>query len=145
MDKVDLLCYEDISIGDEIPPLVKNPTLNEIKIFCRLYQEPEPNRFTDIAVAKKQGVPFLIIPGGLTIAYLSQLIIGWSPTISISRLDVIFRGRIKQKDIIHCRGLVTDKEVRQNTPYIDCDVFIEDSSGQRPITGKATIQIPSRS
>ncbi len=145
MDQGKPIYFEDVEVGDELGPLTKTPALDEIKIFCRLYQEPEPNRFTDLEAAKREGVPFLIIPGGISMAYLSQLITGWAPNVTLKRLDVIFRGRIRQEEPIHCRGLITDKEVRQGENCVECDLYIEDSERQRVVTGKAIAVIPSRS
>ena len=104
----------------------------------------EPSRFTDQETARKEGVPHMIIPGIMSMAYLSQLVTDWAPNITLKKLDVIFRAPIKHEEAIQCMGLVTDKEVRDGDNCVDCDLYIENPAGQRAVTGKALVVIPSR-
>ena len=55
----------------------------------------------------------MIIPGIMSMAYLSQLITDWAPNITLKKLDIIFRAPVKHEEPIQCVGVVTDKEVRE--------------------------------
>jgi acyl dehydratase len=138
------LYYDDVEMGDEMGPLLKKPTLEQVKAFCRAYGVEEPNRFTDLKAAREEGVPHLIIPGVMSMAYLSQLVTDWAPNITLKRLDVIFRGPVHHETDLHCKGLITDKEVRDGENCVECDLYIEDAEGTRFVTGKATVVVPSR-
>ena len=137
MSNSKTLSYDDVEVGAELGPVIKSPTLEEVKTFCRAYRLKEPNRFTDLEAANKEGVPHLIVPGAMSMAYLSQLITDWAPNVTIKRLDVIFRAPVKQEEPIQCMGVVTDKEVRDGENWLECDLYIENSEGQRAVTGKA--------
>ena len=136
MNHMPILSYDDIEIGTCLGPIKKTPSLEDVKTFCRAYRMEESNRFTDINVARKEGVLRLIVPGVMSMAYLSQLITDWAPNISIKRLDLIFRAPVNQEKTIDCVGIVTDKEVRNGENYLECDLYILDADGQRPVTGK---------
>lgn len=136
--------YDEVEVGDEIGPLSKKPTLEQVKAFCRAYGVAEPNRFTDMEAARREGVPHLIIPGIMSMAFLSQLVTGWASNITLKKLDVIFRAPVKHEETIQCRGLVTDKEVRDGQNCVECDLYVENSQGQRAVTGKAIVVIPAR-
>ncbi len=136
--------YDEVEMGDEIGPLGKNPTLEQVRAFCRAYGVAEPNRFTDMEAARSEGVPHLIIPGIMSMAFLSQLVTDWAPNITLKKLDVIFRAPVKHEETIQCKGLVTDKEVRDGEICVECDLYVENSQGQRAVTGKAIVVIPSR-
>lgn len=135
--------YEQLDVGDEITPLTKKPTLDHVKAFCRAYGLEEKSRFTDLETARSEGVDQMIIPGIMSMAYLSQLITDWAPNITLKKLDIIFRAPVKHEEPIRCMGVVTDKEVRDGENCIDVDVFIENSEGRRAVTGQAQVVVPS--
>jgi acyl dehydratase len=136
--------YEDVDVGDEIGPLTKKPTLEQVKSFCRAYGLEEKTRFTDRETARKEGVDQMIIPGIMSMAYLSQLITDWAPNITLKKLDIIFRAPVQHEETISCIGVITDKEVRDGENCVDCDVYIENSEGRRAVTGQALMVVPSR-
>lgn len=135
--------FDQIEVGDELGPLTKKPTLEQVKAFCRAYGLEEKTRFTDLETAKSEGVDQLIIPGIMSMAYLSQLITDWAPNITMKKLDIIFRAPVKHEEEIQCVGLVTDKEVRDGENCIDVDVYIENTEGRRAVTGQALVVAPS--
>ena len=100
-----------------------------MKAFCRAYGLEEKTRFTDLETARSEGVDEMIIPGIMSMAYLSQLITDWAPNITLKKLDIIFRAPVKHEEPIQCVGVVTDKEVRDGENCIDVDVYIENSGG----------------
>jgi acyl dehydratase len=134
--------YDEVDVGDEIPTLQKKPTLEQVKAFCRAYGIDGPSRFTDAETARQEGVPDLIIPGIMSMAYLSQLVTDWAPNISLKRLDVIFRAPVLHEEAIECKGLITDKEVRDGENCVDVDLYVENNEGRRAVTGNALVVIP---
>jgi hypothetical protein len=40
--------------------------------------------------------------------------------------------------------LIVEKHVRGSENSIECDVFIENESGDRPVAGSATVILPTR-
>src|SRR5262245_40498379 len=135
--------FEDVDIGDEITPLPMNPTHETIAAYvqaCRITEK----RFTDDAYARNLGMDGIIAPGNMGLAYLSRMINDWAQGAVLRKLDVRFRGFVKPGMLLTCRGLIVAKNMRGSEESIECDVFIENENGDRPVAGSATVILPMR-
>jgi acyl dehydratase len=135
--------FEDVDIGDEITPLPMNPTREMIAAYVKACNITE-KRFTDEAYAKSLGMASIIAPGNMGLAYLSRMISDWAHGAVLRKLEVRFRGFVKPGDRLTCRGLVVEKPARGSDNAIECDVFIENENGDRPVAGSATVILPTR-
>jgi acyl dehydratase len=139
------LYYEDVEIGDDIGPVERLVNRDQVAAFLHIRGGmPGLSRFTDDASAQDEGLPEAIVPGGMTIALASQLLTGWSPTVTLKKLEVSFRQVVPHNSSIHLKGIVTDKHVVDDEPQIECDVFIENEEGGLHVIGNATIVLPKR-
>jgi acyl dehydratase len=135
--------FEDVEIGDEITPLAFNPTRDAIAAYvkaCRITEK----RFTDEAYARSLGMDGIIAPGNMGLAYLSRMITDWARGAVLRKLEVRFRGFIRPGARLICKGIVVEKHARGDANAIECDVFIEDENGERPVAGSATVILPTR-
>ena len=134
--------FEDVEIGDEITPLPMHPTRETIAAYvkaCRITEK----RFTDDAYARSLGMDGIIAPGNMGLAYLSRMINDWAQGAVLRKLEVRFRGFVKPDDRLICKGLVVEKHARGSENSIECDVFIENENGNRPVAGSATVVLPT--
>ncbi len=137
--------YEDVEIGDDIGPVRRIINKKKVEEFLRLRGGPFGlNRFTDDASAGKEGLPGAIIPGGMNIAMVSQLLTGWSSTITLKKLDVIFRQVVLHNRPLHLKGIVTDKNVVDGEPQLACDVFLVYEEGMPLLIGHAIVALPMK-
>jgi acyl dehydratase len=140
------LYYEDVEIGDEIGPVERSVSREQVDAFLRIRgMTPGPSRFTDDEHARKEGLPGAIVPGGMNIAMASQLLTGWSPTVDLKRLEVSFRKVVPHNTPIELKGIVTDKHIVDDEARVECDVAIENEDGASHVIGNATIVLPRRS
>jgi acyl dehydratase len=86
----------------------------------------------------------IIAPGNMGLAYLSRMINDWAQGAVLRKLDVRFRGFLKPGQQLTCKGLIVEKHVRGSENSIECDVFIENDNGDRPVAGSATVILPTR-
>jgi acyl dehydratase len=135
--------FEDVEIGDEITPLPMNPTCETIAAYVKACGITE-KRFTDEAYARSLGMDGVIAPGNMGLAYLSRMLNDWAQGAVLCKLEVRFRGFVKPGDQLTCKGLVVEKHVRGSANSIECDVFIENEHGDRPVAGSATVVLPAR-
>ena len=140
------LYYEDVEIGDEVGPVVRRVTDEQVEEFVRIsIGERDQGRFTDPEVARREGLPGPLVPGAMSIALFAQLLAGWSPTITFKSLDIVFRQVVQHNVPLTLKGVVTEKNLANGEPQIECDVFIENADGARLVMGKATVKVPMRS
>ena len=139
------LHFEDVSVGDDIGPLERAVTDDQVREFVEIWVgESGPSRFTDQDVARREGLTGPIVPGVMSIAIMAQLLTGWSPTVTLKKLDVVFRQTVPHNVPLQFKGVVTEKRVVDGEPQMECDVFVETEQGMRPLLGKATAALPMR-
>lgn len=143
------LYYDDVDLGDELPSLEREVTDDQVVEFLNITRitSSEPgreSRFTSSEVARGEGLPEAIVPGAMNIAIMSTLVTGWSTRAVLRKLDVVFRGMVLHNRPIKLTGLVTDKDVVDGSPQLECDVVMENEEGTPLVIGKATVELPVR-
>ena len=139
------LHFEDTHIGDDIGPVRRVVTGEQVREFVRISgPEHGPSRFTDREVARRDGLPGPIVPGAMSVAMMAQLVTGWSSAVALRKVDVIFRQVVLHDAALEIKGIVTDKDVVDGEPRVECDIFVENEEGAQLVIGKATIQLPTR-
>lgn len=139
------LYFNDVNLGDALPTLVRQPTPEAVRAFVKVWTpERGASRFTDDATAKADGFPKAIVPGILSMSYVSQVILGWADNLELRKLDVIYRGLIFHNEKLTCAGVVTDKQVQDGQPLIHVDLYMERENGERPLTASALVVVPQR-
>ena len=138
------LYYEDVEIGDDIEPVERSVSQEQVKAFLAIRGLEGPSRFTDDTYARSEGLPGAIVPGAINIAMVSQLLTGWSPTVTIKKLEVVFRQVLPHNRPVHLKGVVTSKDIVDAEAQITCDVFMENDEGEPHVIGHATLVLPMR-
>ena len=142
----DGVYYDDVDLGDEVGPVVRTVSDDQVIEFTQVWgREEGPTRFTSREKAQSEGLPEAIVPGAMNIAIMSQLITAWSPTVRLVKLDVVFRSPVLHNRPLTLRGMITDKDVVDGEPQIECDVTMENEEGTPHVIGKATVSLPVRS
>ena len=140
------LYFEDVELGDEINPMTRKISLEQVIGFVSVREpNPSPSRFTSEKIAKAEGLPGAIVPGAMNIALMSQLITGWSPTVSLKNIDVVFRQMVLHDKPLKLTGIITDKEEDVEATNIGCDVVMENEEGVKLVIGHAEFTLPSKS
>ncbi len=142
----DAIYYEDIDVGDEIDSIERTVSLEQVRAFLAIRGGvTEPSRFTDDAHARGEGLLGAIVPGALNSAMLAQLLTGWSPTVHLKKFEVVFRQPVPHNTELELKGVITAKEVVDDEPQVNCDVFIETEEGTVHVIGHATVVLPMQS
>ena len=140
------LYYEDVEIGDDIGPQERVVDVEQVRRFLSVRGEtPGPSRFTSDEHAKAEGLAGAIVPGAMNITILSQLLTGWADTVRLRKLDVVFRGMVPHDKPLTLSGIITDKDIVDGVPRLECDVFLQNEEGTRLVIGNAIVVLPMRS
>ncbi len=141
----DGVYYDDVDLGDEVGPVERVVSDDQVIEFTQVWgREEGPTRFTSREKAQSEGLPEAIVPGAMNIAIMSQLITAWSATVRLVKLDVVFRSPVLHNRPLTLRGMITDKDVVDGDPQIECDVTMENEEGTPHVIGKATVSLPIR-
>jgi acyl dehydratase len=137
--------YEEVMPGSEIPPLVKEPTTRQLVMWAGASGDYYAIHY-DKDFAQSKGLPGVIVHGQLVASFLGQLLTDWMGEQGILRkLSCSYRGMNFPGEVITCRGSVTNKYVENEEHYIECNVWAENTKGEKTVTGKALISLPTRS
>ena len=135
---------EDVDIGDALPELVKGP-IPQIQLtryagasgdFNPIHQDDE--------FAKAAGMGGVFGHGMLTMGFVAQAVTDWSGAGTVTKLGVRFAGLVRLKDVITCKGRVLGKSSKNGTHLVELELSAENQKGEKIVTGKATVALPSR-
>jgi len=136
--------FDDVKVGDELPPLVKGP-IQQIQLtryagasgdFNPIHQDDE--------FAKAAGMGGVFAHGMLSMGFVGQVVTDWAGAGQIRKLGVRFAGLVRLKDTITCRGRVLAKSSKDDVNLVDLEVWAENDKGDKVVTGKATVALPTR-
>jgi len=139
------LYYEDVAVGDEITPLVKQPTTRQLVMWAGASGDYNPIHY-DKDFAQSQGLPGVIVQGALAGCFLGQLITDWIGEQGVvSSFSCSYRGMNFPGEALTCRGKVTRKYVEADKHYVECDIWAENPRGEKTVPGKAVVILPTKS
>jgi peroxisomal enoyl-CoA hydratase 2 len=136
--------FEDVAVGDILPPLPKCPTLKHLVMyagasgnFAEYHYDPEN--------ARELGMPGLILHGNLKIAYLGQIVTDWIGTHgSVVKLAAQIRGMDLLGDLCLVQGTVTKTTAESTRGLVEIDLASEAPGGRRTVVGSAVVALPLR-
>ena len=136
--------YADIEVGDDIPSISRSIDTVQVLNFVNIWTgDTEHTRFNDPDTATKEGLAGPIVPGIMTMAFISRLLTEWARGADLKTLDVVFRGLVLHNVTHTLSGIVTDKEINDGAQQVQCDVFLENPESTRLIIGKAILEFPA--
>lgn len=137
--------YEDVIAGSEIPPLVKQPTTRQLVMWAGAAGDYYAIHY-DKDFAQSKGLPGVIVHGQLVASFLGQLVTDWmGEQGTLRKLTCNYRGMNFPGEAITCQGRVSKKYVEDGEPCIECNIWAENTKGEKTVTGKAIVTVPARS
>ena len=136
------LSFDEIKVGDEIPPLTRYITLEmgikHGKIYGDFY-----SGHVDIEASRTQfGVPTMPVQGAFTQGGFTPFMVNWlrsaKPWICGGKCDVRFIMAVTSGMTLLYRGKVIEKKVEGNKKYVICDVWAENEKGEKVAVGTTT-------
>jgi len=136
--------FEDIEVGAEIPPLVKQPSTRQLVLWAGASRDlAEIHYDKDAALAA--GLPGVVVHGRLKAAFLGQLMTDWIGEKGVLRkLTCSYRGLDVPGQPIQCKGKVTRKYAEGDACCVECEVWTENAKEERTTIGTAVAVLPSR-
>ena len=136
--------WEDVVAGAELPRLSKEATTRQLVQYAGASLDfYEIHYDTDFALAN--GLPGVVIHGALKSAWLAQMVTEWmGPDGRIAALIVRYREVDVPGNLVQCRGRVMEKYRADGKALVECDVWLENSQGQRTTEGAITVELASR-
>ena len=136
--------FEDVAVGDELPPLVKGP-IAQIQLtryagasgdFNPIHQDDE--------FAKAAGMGGVFAHGMLSMGFVAQALTDWAGAGRVRKIGVRFAALVRLKDTVTCRGRVLATSSKDDLHLVELEIWAENGKGEKVVSGKATVALPSR-
>lgn len=138
------LYWEDVAVGQELPPFVRKTGFMEWNRFAAANEEFVPFHMDD-EEGRATGQHAAYGMGNLRYAYLHNLVLDWIGLDgSLRKLGVQYRGLNFKNDVLVCTGKVKDKYVREGQHYVELDLAVLNQKGENTCPGTALVVLPSR-
>jgi acyl dehydratase len=135
--------FEDVEVGDEIEELEICPTTADVVRYVQVARM-ESGRFTDDAYARREGLAGAIIPGNMSLGFLSRMLAEFFPRGTILTLTANFRATVPHNTPLICSGVVTEKQEKDGANVVFCDLMLSNEEGDRYVQGTAQVALPKR-
>ena len=137
------LYFQDISVGDPIPILVKKP-VNKVQLVRYAGASGDFNPLhTDPEVGKAVGIG-QIAHGMLIMGFVGQAVTNWIPKKFLRKFSVRFAGMTRPDDVITVTGKVTDKKQEKENKIIRGELLAKNQKDEVVITGAFEAVLPDR-
>ncbi len=136
--------WEDVSEGTDIPELKKNCSTQQLVMYAGASLDFYQIHY-DKDFALNNDLPGLIIHGALKNAWLGQLVTGWAgPGARLRKLSVQYRGMDVTDEDLVLTGTVARKYEEDGKRLVDCNIWLQNSKGEKTTPGAATLELPTR-
>jgi acyl dehydratase len=138
------LTFEDVTVGQSLPVLVKHPTTRQLVMFAGAAEEfYELHYDKDFALSK--GFPGVIVHGMLMGSFLGQLMTDWiGDDGSLKRFKVNYLASAYPGQDLSCKGVVTKKYTEDGENLVACDIWLENARGEKAVAGAAVASLPGK-
>jgi acyl dehydratase len=138
------LFYDDITVGDSLPTLIKRPTPRQLVMWAGASGEFSEMHY-DKEFALQKGFPGIIVHGMLTTSFLAQLITTWiGERGNLRKIKTRNEQFILVNEDIIWKGSVAKKYVENNEHYVECELWAENGKGQRYVSATVIVTLPTR-
>ena len=136
--------FEDVKVGDELPHLVKSP-IQQIQLTRYAGASGDFNPIhQDHEFAKAAGMGDVFAHGMLSMGFVAQAVTDWSGAGTVRKIGVRFTALVRLKDVVTCKGRVLSKSSKDDVHTVDVEIWAENPRGEKVVSGKATVALPSR-
>jgi acyl dehydratase len=141
---VETLYWEDIDTGTDIRSLEKNASTQQLVRWAGASGDFYQIHY-DKDFAQEAGLPGVIVHGALKSAWLGQMLSDWiGETGRIKRYGCSYHEMDVPNDALICKGTVTKKYVEGNEHLVECEIWVENSKGEKTTSGSGLVALPTR-
>ncbi len=133
--------FESVDVGDELPPLHLTLSSEQVRSYAEAANMPG-GRFMSDEAARAEGLPGQIVPGNLSLALFSRLLTESCPGVRLKRISATFRAIVRPNVSLTMHAVVTEKHASDHGNFMECDLVLENTDGERLVTGTATVEFP---
>jgi len=138
----ELLSYEDLSEGMELPEVQKGPiTRQQLVDYASASGDYNKLHF-DESFAKKAGLKKCIAHGMLQMAMVGSYITNWAKGGTLNNFNIRFTGMANENDTLTFKGKILKKYQENGKNLVEISVLSETQEKRTTTQGSAIITFP---
>ncbi len=130
----------DVEFGAELEPFQPDTSLAATGAFADAVGWGGGGRFKDHERARKEGLPGALVPGIMTMGFLTSMIHRWSPVAKVEHIDTVFRAPVLADQPCTITAVVTD--VNEEDGLIQLDLTVKNAADETRVFGTANVRLP---
>lgn len=133
----------DVEFGAELEPFQPDTSLACTGAFAEAvgWGRGQSNRFNDHDQARKEGLPGALVPGLLSMGFLTSMIHNWCPAAQVEYIDTVFRAPMLADAPLSISAVVTD--IDEDDGLVQLDVTVKNEAGETRVFGTANVRLPT--
>ncbi|MFC1967816.1 MaoC/PaaZ C-terminal domain-containing protein [Chloroflexota bacterium] len=136
--------YEDIEAGTEMPALIKHPSTRQLVKWAGASGDYYELHY-DKDFAQRAKLPGVIVHGMLQMSFLGQLMTDWIGNEgTLKKMNCNFTAMLSPGADVACKGRVSKKHVEGGEHLVECELWLENSKGEKTTQGTAVVALPSK-
>jgi acyl dehydratase len=142
MTSVTAPAFEDLSVGDEAPPLVvEGISRTHFVRYAGASGDFNPMHHDD-TIATSVGNPSVFGHGMLTAGLMARVLTDWFGPTALRRFQVRFSRQVWPGETLTCTATVTGLREDGDDGLVDIDCQVANQDGEVKLTGSATAAAP---
>ena len=142
---MEKLYFENIEVGDDLPPVEKTMTQEIINRWAEIAQDYNLLH-VDPEYAKTTRFGGTIAHGYISVCYLNEMMTNWLGDGWLrggKLVDIQFKAPVRSGDKVTSKGKVAAKRMEGNQKLVECEVYLENQDGAKPVVGRAIGTLPN--
>jgi acyl dehydratase len=140
----DTPCFEEVAIGQEIPPIELPLTVPIMVRWCAAVEIWRRDHY-DLEYAREKGLPNIVGSGAWTHACLHRLLSGWAgPDGWVFKVSQRVQASMLPGDRLTGWGRVTATRTVDGLGYVELAIGFRKADGVEAVTGAGTVVLPLR-
>ena len=136
--------FDEVAVGDELPPLVKGP-IQQIQLTRYAGASGDFNPIhQDAEFAQAAGMGGVFAHGMLSMAFVAQAVTDWAGAGTVRKIGVRFAALVRLRDTVTCRGRVVATSQKNGANVVELEIWAENQKGDKVVTGTATVALAGR-
>jgi acyl dehydratase len=138
--------FEDLSVGDEAPPLVvEDISRTHFVRYAGASGDFNPMHHDD-TIASSVGNPSVFGHGMLTAGLMARVLKDWFGADALRRYQVRFSKQVWPGETLTCTAKVTELRAAEENGIglVDVECQVVNQDGEAKLTGTATAAVPKR-
>lgn len=131
---------EDVEFGAELPTFDPDTSLPRVRAFAHAVGWGGA-RFDDHEKARKEGLPGALVPGIMSMGFITTMIHRWARRARVEHIDTVFRAPLLADEPCTLSAVVTD--VDELAHLVGLDVSVKNAAGETRVFGTARVRLPA--